>query len=209
MIKNIIFDLDGTLWDASAQIATAWCNVLKENNISKIISQEDIKNCLGKTGDEICEMFFSDIDTNKNILHLCEQEEINVVSKYGASIYAGVLETLVILSKKYNLYIVSNCQKGYIESFLKYFNIENLFVDYISYGDTQMGKSENISYIIKKHNLSDSVYIGDTIGDYTAATKNKLEFIFAEYGFGSDFGAKYTLKNFDNILNILKEINNS
>ncbi len=34
-------------------------------------------------------------------------------------IYNGVPETIKALSKKYPLYIVSNCQDGYIEAFLK------------------------------------------------------------------------------------------
>ena len=33
-------------------------------------------------------------------------------------------------------------------------------------------------------NLSDPVYIGDTIGDFNACQKAGVPFIFAEYGFG-------------------------
>ena len=39
-------------------------------------------------------------------------------------------------SKKVGLYIVSNCQDGYIQSFLEYYKLDNIFLDYECYGKT-------------------------------------------------------------------------
>lgn len=47
-----------------------------------------------------------------------------------------------------------------------------------------MAKAENIMKIREDNNLSDPVYIGDTIGDFNACRKAGVPFIFAEYGFG-------------------------
>ena len=38
--------------------------------------------------------------------------------------------------------------------------------------------------IREDNNLSDPVYIGDTLGDFNACRKAGVPFIFAEYGFG-------------------------
>ena len=44
-IKNIIFDLDGTLWDSREQIIEAWKNVIPDININA----KDLDNLMGKT----------------------------------------------------------------------------------------------------------------------------------------------------------------
>lgn len=48
--KGIIFDLDGTLWDASAQVLPAWNSVLKRHSeFDKQITIDDMRGFMGKT----------------------------------------------------------------------------------------------------------------------------------------------------------------
>ena len=54
-------------------------------------------------------------------------EEINYLSQKGAILYEGLEEALKILSLDYNLYIVSNCQDGYVEAFFTCTPIKILF----------------------------------------------------------------------------------
>ena len=49
------------------------------------------------------------------------------MAKVGGRLYEGLEETLKYLSAKYPLYIVSNCQKGYIEAFLSYHQLGKYF----------------------------------------------------------------------------------
>ncbi len=49
----------------------------------------------------------------------CQNHELKLISQYNGILYTGVQQTLSELSKKYNMYIVSNCHSGYIEAFLK------------------------------------------------------------------------------------------
>ena len=46
----------------------------------------------------------------------CEQENI-YLAEHGGILYPKLEETLQKLSEKYPLFIVSNCQDGYIQSF--------------------------------------------------------------------------------------------
>lgn len=43
---------------------------------------------------------------------------------------------------------------------------------------------ENIKSVVERNNILKAIYVGDTIKDYESANKNKLRFIWTEYGFG-------------------------
>ena len=78
---NIIFDLDGTLWDFSETILKAWEVVFKKETIS--ITLDEIKHILGLTNEEIINWLFLNKNINKikskKILYTCQKEEINQI----------------------------------------------------------------------------------------------------------------------------------
>ncbi len=72
---NIIFDLDGTLWDSSETILKAWEVVFKKETIS--ITLDEIKHILGLTNEEIINWLF----LNKNINKIKAKKNFIYVSK--------------------------------------------------------------------------------------------------------------------------------
>lgn len=115
--KGIIFDLDGTLWDASTQVVPAWNVILnKHNEIKKQITLDDMKGFMGKTIDVIAQIMFSEMNLEKSlkIIKECCNEEQIYLRKHGGILYPELEETLKILGQRYKLYVVSNCQDGYI-----------------------------------------------------------------------------------------------
>ena len=51
---SIIFDLDGTLWDSTVEVAKTWSTIIAKYNLSrKEVTVEDLKPCMGKLLDEI------------------------------------------------------------------------------------------------------------------------------------------------------------
>ena len=66
--------------------------------------------------------------------------EYDFLRKYGAEVYPAVTETLRALKEKYRLFIVSNCEKGYIELFTGFSETAELFEGWLSYGDTGVEK---------------------------------------------------------------------
>ncbi|WP_158521359.1 HAD family hydrolase [Chryseobacterium indologenes] len=187
--KNLIFDLDGTLWDSRATIIKIWNEVLgKHQLIKKALKPEDMDQYMGLLAHDIVKDIIpgiSDLQT-KEILSEIVAEENKTLHLQGGILYDGVENTLKNLANTYSLFIVSNCQDGYIESFLDYYQFNDLFVDFESHGRTQKPKSENIKLLMERNQLStdDSVYIGDTQTDYDSADSNQLPFIFCKYGFG-------------------------
>ena len=129
---------DGSLWDSSESISIAWNNVLKKNNLTYKITSQRIKELFGKTNKEIANIVFNDLTESeqKKLITACNAEEINVIIHNGGKLFNNVLKILQQLSKKYKLFIVSNCQKDYIESFLTFYNIKELFSDFECEGNT-------------------------------------------------------------------------
>lgn len=195
--KNLIFDLDGTLWDSRATIITIWNEVLRKHHlIQKDLKPEDMNQYMGLLADDILRDIVPGISDRevREVLSEAVQKENKILPVQGGILYDSVEETLKSLAKSHTLFIVSNCQEGYIEAFLEFTQFGSLFKDFESYGRTGKPKSENIRLITERNHLNseNSVYIGDTQTDYNSATASHLPFIFCEYGFGTLNDSKYS-----------------
>ena len=116
--------------------------------------------------------------------------------------YDGVEHVLERLSQKYNLYIVSNCQEGYIESFYEYHALDKHFTDFENPGRTGLSKGENIQLIMERNDVAKAVYVGDTKGDHEAAKMAGLPFVYAAYGFGDADEFDYVIEEFEELLEL-------
>ena len=79
-------------------------------------------------------------------------------------------------------------------------------MDYQNWGDNQVPKGENIKLVVKRNNIKTAAYVGDTMGDFTAAKTAGIDFIYAEYGFGNIDNIKecaYVINQFSDLLNIV------
>jgi phosphoglycolate phosphatase len=186
-MDSIIFDLDGTIWDPIDTVLDAWNSRIKEHGqIKRELTRTDFESTMGLQIHEISIKLFPDLseDVRLQVIHECCDTEQGYLKKQGGNLYPNVEDVLKILSKKYKLYIVSNCQDGYIESFYEFHNLEKYFIDYENPGRTGLSKGENINLIIKRNNLSNPIYVGDTEGDLNAARDAGIPFVYARYGFG-------------------------
>lgn len=186
--RGILFDLDGTLWDSAEQVAASWTKALAQSGyLDCDISTEDIQSVMGKTMDKIAEILFpfTEGEERVRLLDYCCRVENEEIRKYGGELYPHVREVFEQLRNKYCLYIVSNCQKGYIEAFLAYYQLGELVEDIECYGNNLKSKGENIALVCSRNVLDQAVYVGDIQGDYDAASQAGIPFIHAAYGFGS------------------------
>lgn len=184
---GIIFDVDGTLWDATEQICEAYNEVIaKDGRLRKTLARCDMERVMGLTLQEIADVLFSELGTKEReqLLKDCCSYECAYLRKNGGELYPEVKKTLEKLAKSYPLYIVSNCQDGYIEAMFSLHAIEAFFQDWECCGRTGCSKEENLRLLIERNHLCSPVYIGDTKKDEIACKKAGIPFIYASYGFG-------------------------
>ncbi len=208
MKKGIIFDLDGTLWDSAQAVVDSW-NVVIDSlpDFHKKITVEDMESLMGKTMDDIAFTYFNTVSRDRalEILQACMDYENEYLEKVGGILYPQLEQVLADLSKDYFLAIVSNCQRGYIEAFLKFHKLEPYFNDFECFGNTKQEKDANIITVVKRNGLSKAVYVGDVLGDYLSTTKAGLPFIWAEYGFGQVPQAKYKINALTQLRTCIEE----
>lgn len=207
--KGLIFDMDGTLWDSAENVATSWTETITKNGYNRPeITKEDIMSVMGKTMNVIADILFADLPEEERyqLLDECGKNENAYLVKHGGNLYPELEETLKKLKEKYHLYIVSNCQAGYIEAFLDFYGFGKYFEDIECYGNNLKQKGFNIKLLAERNNLSDAYYIGDTQGDYDATMEAGLKFIHAKYGFGTINTEVPELNSFKELPQLLKEI---
>lgn len=182
---GIIFDMDGTLWDSAKEVALSWNQVVVERGLPAL-TDEDLARVMGLPMDKLARSLFPQLEPQESydLMDDCVIVENDYLREHGAVLYPELIETLQELKKDYPLYIVSNCQTGYIEAFLAHYEIEELFEDIQCYGYNRKQKGENIRIIMDRNQLTGAVYVGDIQGDYEASVQAGAEFIHAAYGFG-------------------------
>ena len=199
---SLVFDLDGTLWDASASCVMAWNRALDKKGIKDFRVTNDMAfKFAGKLLDDIFSRYFPFLapDQYQDMASAYGEEEAFCMKNYGGQLYPGVKEQLQALGKKYPLFIVSNCLSGYIENFVQQHNLGSIFTDHECSGNTGKPKADNIALIISRNQLKNPVYIGDTNGDFEAARQNNIPFIHAAYGFGIVEGHDYVINSLNEL----------
>lgn len=207
---SIVFDLDGTLWDTTPSCVVAWNACVQKLGIDfRTIVDEDLRLVTGKPHDECIRITFqglkdSEIDA---LIKMTEVEDTATITRMGGQLYPGVEEGLTQLAKKHPLFIVSNCQSGYIETFLELSGLGPLFKDFECYGNTMRPKGYNLAQIIKRNELKSPVMVGDASGDEIAARECSIPFLFVTYGFGEPIAPDKSYDSFRELANDLLTAN--
>ena len=185
----LLFDLHGTLWDSSQEVADSWNVILREQLPEiKTLTKEDIMSVMGKTMEEIAQTVLAGYqgDNARQVFKNCEIYENEYLTEHGVVLFPKVRETLENLRQAgYDMAVVSNCQTGYINAFYTSMKMSDLFCDMEEWGNTGKTKAENIRLVMERNHYSKAVYIGDTIKDERAAKDALIPFIHAAYGFGT------------------------
>ena len=187
----IIFDVDGTLWDSTPQVAIAWQMIAKNCKVPyEHITPDRLHQEFGKMMKDIAYSIFSDLPKEEalGVLKECMDYEVAYLLSHPPLPYDGVEQVFKYFSRKMPLFIVSNCQAGYIETFLE-----------------TSGLDEYVTFHLCDFDLKSPVYVGDTMGDYNSAREAGVDFIYAKYGFGDVPDAPETIFKPRDLIRIYEE----
>ena len=210
MKKGIIFDVDGTLWDSAKPVAESWTLMLERRypELARIITSDDMYRNMGKTMDAIGADLFPGLapDKRDEVMDACMRYENEYLADHPGVTYPNMKETLAALSREYGLYIVSNCQEGYIEALMAACGIASYISDTECFGATGRPKGDNIRLVMERNGLEKCLYVGDTAMDQEAAGNAGIPFVFASYGFGQASGADAVIGSLVELPQAVKEI---
>ena len=107
---GLLFDLDGTLWDATENIRTSWNIAIKDfiGLENRELTAEELQGVMGLPMDEIAAKLFSEYPKEKqlDILQHCCEIENEYLTNHGGILFPNVEKTLSNLSKNFKLCIV-------------------------------------------------------------------------------------------------------
>ncbi len=195
----LILDVDGTLWDATETFAAAYTDASRETAPGLSVAPHhftagDIRKQLGKPTLSIFKDLYPEVGEIHGpseavriwtlLMESALQKEYDYIPLRGGRLYPGLEETVRNLADRLPLYIVSNCEKGYIESFLTYSGLESSFSGWLCFGDTGLEKDKTLGVLKEKYKILRGAYVGDLLNDAVCARKAGMDFIWAAYGFG-------------------------
>lgn len=209
MADSIIFDLDGTLWDATYGMCEAWNMAVKKAGYDISLVRDEVTRAMGLPVDGIARTVFPFIEDDEerlSLMYQCFDAEEEYLAKHGGILMDGLLEVLKELKKDYKLYIVSNCQDGYIQVFLEAHHMWDYFDGFICAGDSGMSKGQNNLLLMREQNLKAPVYVGDTRGDHDSAIEAGIPFVFCTFGFGKTQNPDASIDSLRELPGILKSM---
>lgn len=203
-------DIDGTLWNTTGVVAKAWNKAIADCGFdADEVNASGLQKEFGKPMNVIADDLWPALTQEQKdrlMEQCCVREQEALKENHEDISYPAVRDTIKALAQKFRLYIVSNCQSGYIELTMEKNKIADFIKDHECYGDTGLGKADNLRLLVRRNGIKAPVYVGDTQGDADACREAGVKFVWAGYGFGSvqEFAAK--VDRFDQLLDLFQNL---
>ncbi len=205
----IIFDIDGTLTDSTNAVTVSWNRYLAGQEYPyRPLTPELTSSLMGKTMDDWALAVLPEVplEISRKITICMEEAENEEIRTNGTNLYPGVRDTFALLSKDYDLYILSNCGQGYIEAVMAHAQIEEFVKGHLCFGDNNLDKQDNLKLMMKQYDMKHPVYVGDTQKDRECCEIAGLPFIFVSWGFGDVPDAQYRADSMQELPDVIRSV---
>lgn len=183
----LIFDMDGTLWDAVDSYCKVWNECFRVFGVERVVMRDELVACMGLPLEEIYRRVAGDVPVipTEVFIPRLEQLEKEMMPRLGGRPYPHMCEGMERLSEYYSIFLLSNCGVSGLTDMMRHTGITPYVTEAATFGATQRPKSENMRMLCEKYGLKQAVYVGDTEGDCRQTRLAGLPFVFAAYGFGT------------------------
>jgi phosphoglycolate phosphatase len=200
----LIFDIDGTLWNASPACAKGWNLGLKKLGLDQKVTPEQIEKVSGQPYEQCLDILLPGLrEKIPALFDTLNQSETEAVKYEGGKFYNGALGGIRQLAERYKIFLVSNCQQWYMGLFLNFSNFKPALAGFDCHGLSGLPKDKMLFRLKDAHALCNPVYIGDTAGDETAAQMAGMTFIHVAWGFGKPLAAPIIVHTFRELVDFL------
>jgi phosphoglycolate phosphatase len=198
-IRNILFDLDGTLIESSEGIINSILYSLDKMRVTEERPGE-LKDFIGPPLiQSYIHRYQLDHDT-ANLAVSYYREYFSAKGIYENNLYPGIRELLnLLVGNRFNLFVATSKPTVYADIIIKHHKLDHLFQGVVgsNLDHTRLEKTEIIGFLLEEFNLAGSfsgetnlrgpqaIMIGDRIHDIIGAKNNNLKSVFVTYGHGS------------------------
>jgi len=188
-IRNLLFDLDGTLVDSSATIGASIDFALDKLGVS-VVGHSPITSLIGMPLLDIFRHQFEMTDEQAEFAISHYRQHYDQLAQAGSRVYDSIHQVLAILrGEGYRLFIATVKPTAIAEKVLTDLELRSYFdgIAGASMGSERRDKASIIAHALKTFELDPSqcLMIGDRDQDIFGARKNGMPCIAVTYGFGS------------------------
>lgn len=207
-IRNLVFDLDGTLVDSIPGIGASLGGAFL--SIGREIPLADLRAAIGPP---------IGIIARRLEPGLSDDEVAQIERHYRASydmdgwrntpLFPEVAETLHGCAKQgYRLFIVTNKPRIPTMKILQHLGLESLFEEIVTRDSRNPGyasKADMLGALLQRQALGTetTVMVGDTAEDGEAAEANHLPFVYVTYGYGAVSAPEFAVDSLSGLQSLL------
>ncbi len=209
-IKNILFDLDGTLSDSAEGIINCATLALEYFKLP-VPSREEMRVFIGPPLRDTFVKFGVPQTLAEKAVEVYRSRYVPV-GMYETNAYSGVKDMLETLKQKgFKLYVATSKPEEMSVKIMQYLGIYDYFdlVCGATLDKSRDSKADVIAYLLKQVNIKNAVMVGDTAFDVLGAKEHGIKTVGVSWGYGSveemlECGAVSVANNTQELVNILE-----
>jgi phosphoglycolate phosphatase-like HAD superfamily hydrolase len=194
MSLSLIFDMDGTLFQTDKILEISLEETFKHlralNLWEKETPIEKYREIMGVPLPVVWETLSPDHsnEIRKRTNDFFNKKLIAAINEGNGALYPNVIEVFTYLKKNNNsLYIASNGQIEYLNTIVRYYNLDQWVTETFSIQQIQtQNKSDLVGTIVAKYHIEKGVVVGDRLSDINAAKSNGLLAIGCNFDFAQE-----------------------
>lgn len=204
----IIFDMDGTLIDSSRAM-TASVNYVRQTLGLEPIEQSYLEYHINQPDQNMPRIFYHTEVYDPAHKELFKEHYLET-TKSMIALYPNVCELLETLHTKATLNIATNASDFFAQSMLTQMGIVDYFTCILGANNVKAPKPEPdmIDAIIERTLSAKerTILVGDSVKDEYAARNANINFIFADWGYGTSETAIHRADDIQELLRQLQDI---